>query len=190
MLRPDVRKGVFVLVALAVAGTAIVAAILIGDAPTVFAPVVAAAFALMILLAVGGLLGARIILSPREIVVKWLFVRRRRPRAHVAEAVRATITAPRGAAGESLFLLGPRRDLVIRISGAGYTREDLDRLVDALGVPCRVFDGPVTPGEFAESYPGLLPQAERHPYRIAFAVTGVVCAAVLALVLVSVATAS
>jgi hypothetical protein len=71
-----------------------------------------------------------------------------------------------------------------------YTREDLTRLVDALGVPCGGPEGPVDAKEFAKTYPGLVSWAERHPYRIAFAVAGVVCAGAMALALVSIATAS
>lgn len=42
VLRPDLRAGLVVLAVMAVATVCIVAAILIGDAPAVFAPVVGA----------------------------------------------------------------------------------------------------------------------------------------------------
>jgi hypothetical protein len=61
--------------------------------------------------------------------------------------------------------------------------------VNALGVPCGGPDNAVTASEFAKTYPGLVSRAERHPYRIAFATAGVMCAALLVLVLVSIATA-
>jgi hypothetical protein len=100
------------------------------------------------------------------------------------------LVAPRGAPGENLFVLDAHRNLLIRVSGSNYTREDLDQLVNALGVPCSGPTRSVTANEFAETYPGLVSWAERHPYRIAFAIAGVVCAAVMALVLVSIVTAS
>jgi hypothetical protein len=43
--------------------------------------------------------------------------------------------------------------------------------------------------DFGKTYPGLVSLAERHPYRIAFATAAVICAALMALVLVSIATA-
>jgi hypothetical protein len=190
VLRPDLRKGLVTLAIMVVVTVSIVAAILIGDAPTVFAPIVGAVFAVLIILASGALLSARIILTAHEIVVRGLFIRQRRSRSLIAEVVRATIVAPRGAPGESLFVLDAHRNLLIRVSGSNYTREDLDRLVNALGVPCSGPKSSVDANKFAETYPGLVSWAERHPYRIAFAIAGVVCAAVMALVLISIATAS
>nr|BFE32596.1 hypothetical protein GCM10010200_048470 [Actinomadura rugatobispora] len=178
------------MIAMLVATVGIVAAILIGDAPAVFAPIVGGLFAVLIILATGALLSSRIILTSNEIIVRWLFIRQRRSRPRVTEVVRATITAPRGSPGESLFLLDAHRNLLIRVSTGAYRREDLDRLVKALGVPCDGPDHPVNANEFAQTYPGLVSWAERHPYRIAFAVAGVICAAVMALALVSIATAS
>ncbi|GGQ24089.1 hypothetical protein GCM10010187_45770 [Actinomadura coerulea] len=190
MVRPDFRAGLVVLVVLAVAGAVIVAAILIGDAPAVFALIVGGLFTGLIPLAAGALLSSRITLTAHEIVVQGLFGRKRRPRSHVAEAVRASIIAPRGGAGESLFLLDAQRALFFRVQGGLYERDDLTRLVDALGVPCGGPDGPVSAKKFAETYPGLVSWVEQHPYRIAFAVAGVVCAAATAVALVSLATAS
>ncbi|NYE10430.1 hypothetical protein [Actinomadura citrea] len=190
VLRPDFRAGLIVLAVLAAATVSIVAAILIGDAPAVFALIVGGLFAVLIPLGIGALLSARITLTAHELVVQGLFGRKRRPRSRVAEVVRASIIAPRGGAGESLFLLDAQRALLFRVQGGLYTREDLTRLVDALGVPCGGPEGPVDAKEFAKTYPGLVSWAERHPYRIAFAVAGVVCAGAMALALVSIATAS
>jgi hypothetical protein len=172
-----------------VVAVGIVAAILAGDAPTVFAPIVGALFAVLIVLVIGALLRSRIVLTAHEIVVRGLFTRKHRSRSRVAEVVRATLVGPRGERRESLFLLDAHRNLVIRMSDTGYARKDLDRLVNALDVPCSGPNGSVTANEFGRTYPGLVSGVERHPYRIAFAITGIVCAAVMALVLVSIATA-
>lgn len=190
VVRPDFWTGLIVLVVMAMAAAGIIAAILIGDAPTVFALIVGGLFAVLVPLAVGALLSARITLTAHELVVQGLFSRKRLPRSRIAEVVRASITAPRGGAGESLFVLDAQRALLVRVQGGLYAREDLARLVDALGVPCSGPDGPVGAKEFAKTYPGLVSWVERHPYGIAFAVAGVVCAGALALVLVSIATAS
>lgn len=176
VLRPDARTGLIVVTVTVVAGVSIVAAILIGDAPTPFAPIVGALFTAMTALGIVNLLRTRITLTPQEIVVRGVFSGQHRPRSQAAEVVRATITAPRGASGESLFVLDARRDLLIRVSGAGFKREDLDLLVTELGVPCKVFSHPVEPKKFAEMYPGLISKAERHPYRIAFMIIAVICA--------------
>ncbi|MEU9837802.1 hypothetical protein AB0C69_01125 [Actinomadura sp. NPDC048032] len=190
VVRPDFRTGLVVLVVIAVAGAGIVAAILIGDAPTVFALIVGGLFAILIPLAIGALLSARITLTAHELVVQGLFGRKREPRSRVAEVVRASIIAPRGGAGESLFVLDAQRALLFRVQGSLYSREDLTRLADALGVPCSGPGRPVSAKEFAETYPGLVSWVEQHPYRLAFAVAGVVCVTGMAVAFVSLATAS
>ncbi|MGW2306548.1 hypothetical protein [Actinomadura luteofluorescens] len=190
VVRPDFRAGLIVLIVLAVAGAGIVAAILIGDAPTVFAPIVGGLFAVLVPLGIGSLVSARITLTVHELVVQGLFYRKRLPRPNIAEVVRASLIAPRGGAGESLFLLDAQRALLVRVQGSLYTREDLARLVDALGVPCSGPAGPVTAKKFARTYPGLVSWVEQHPYRLAFVIAGVMCAAAMAVALVSLATAS
>jgi hypothetical protein len=189
VLRPDRRRALATLAIMVTLTVSIVAAILAGHAPTVFAPIVGGVFAVLIIVGTGTLLSSRIILTARELVVRGLFTRQRRSRSLVAEVVRATIVAPRGGGGESLFVLDAHRDLLLRVYGGNYTRKDLDRLVSALGVPCSGPGSSVTANEFAETYPGLVSWTERHPYRIAFTIAGVVCASVVALVLVSIATA-
>lgn len=187
VFRPDFRTGLIVLAALVVATVSIVAAILVGDAPTVIAPIAGGLFAAPIILSIGALFSSRITVTAQELVVRGLFTRRRRSRSHIAQVVRATITAPRGTSSESLFVLDAQRNLLVRVSSTPYTREDLDRLVDALGVPCSGPGDPVKAKEFDETYPGLVSLAERHPYRIVFATVGIVCAAALAaLALVSI----
>lgn len=178
VLRPDIRTGLIVLAAAVVAGLGIVAAILLGDAPTVFAPIVGALFTALAVLAVGGILRARIILTRQEIVVRGLFSQQHRPRSHVAEIIRASIITPRGASSESLFLLDARRDLLIRVSDSGFKRDALDLLVAELGVPCTALGHPVEPKKFAKAYPGLITKVEQHPYRLAFAGFAIICAVV------------
>ncbi|GAA4321722.1 hypothetical protein ACFQY7_43405 [Actinomadura luteofluorescens] len=190
VIRPDFRAGLIVLVVIAVAAAGIVAAIVIGDAPAVFALIVGGLFAVMIPLAIGALLSARISLTAHELVVQGLFYRKRLPRSRIAEVVRASITAPRGGAGMSLFVLDAQRALLVRVQGSLYPREDLSRLVDVLDVPCSGPDGPVSAKEFAKTYPGLVSWIEQHPYRLAFVIAGFLCAAVAAVALVSIATTS
>ncbi|MER5423503.1 hypothetical protein [Streptosporangium roseum] len=186
VLRPDARKGAAFLIAALVATVAIVAAILVGDAPTVFAPIVGAVFAVLIALGSCAFFRARIVLTAHEIVLRGIFFQQRRSRSRAAEVVRATLVAPRVSPGDTLFVLDAQRNLLIRVPGSGYAREDIDRLVNALGVPCSGPDHAVDANELAKTYPGLVSWVERHPYRIAFAVAGVVVAAVMTLVLVSI----
>ncbi|MDF5757348.1 hypothetical protein [Spongiactinospora sp. TRM90649] len=156
------------LVAGLVATAVIVAAILIGDAPTVLAPIVGAAFAIPVSLGIGAFVRARIVLTTHEIVLRGIFFERRRSRSDAAEVVRATLTAPRGSPGETLFVLDAHRDPLIRLPVGGYARKDVDRLVSALGLPCGGPDHAVDANELARTYPGLVSWTELHPYRIAW----------------------
>lgn len=79
VLRPALTKGLAVLAAAIVATAGIVAAILAGDAPPVFALIVGVPFAALILLALGALLRTRITLTPDELIEQGLFSRKRRP---------------------------------------------------------------------------------------------------------------
>ncbi|GAA2446500.1 hypothetical protein GCM10010191_74440 [Actinomadura vinacea] len=62
--------------------------------------------------------------------------------------------------------------------------------MSALGVPCSGPGRVVNANELAKEYPGLVSWVERHPYRLAFAIAGMVCAAILTLGLVSIASES
>ncbi|GII57928.1 hypothetical protein Pth03_63170 [Planotetraspora thailandica] len=187
VLRPDRGRALVTLVVLVLISVGVVAAILRGDAPKVFAPVVGALFAVLIILAITALVRGQIILTSQEIVIRGL-VTQRRSRSRVAEVVRAAIVVPQTGATDSLFLLDAHRNLVIRVSGTTYTRRQLDQLVDALGVPCSGPDRPVNANQLAKTYPGLVSWVERHPYRIAFAILA--CCIVIALVAVWIAAAS
>ncbi|MEV0584443.1 hypothetical protein [Nonomuraea sp. NPDC050310] len=72
---------------------------------------------------------------------------------------------------------------MLRVPGGGYAREDIDRLVTALGVPCSGPDHAVNANELAKTHPGLVSRVERHPYRIAFAVLAVVVIVIVASIL-------
>jgi hypothetical protein len=188
VLRPDARKGAAFLIAASVAAIAIVTAILMGDAPPVFALVVGTLFTVPILLGVGAFFRARIVLTAHDVVLRGVFSQRRLPRSQAAEVVRATLVAPRGSPGDTLFLLDAHRNLLIRVPGGGFAREDIDRLVTALGLPCSGPDHAVNADELARTYPGLVSWAERHPYRLAFVIAGVLVAVVMTLVLFSIST--
>lgn len=189
-LRPDTRKGALVLAVIAVCGASVTAAILIGRAPAVFTWIAGVAFAAVLAAGVGYQTRSRISVTPDEIVVRGLVFRRRRSRSRVAEAVRATIVAPRGSPGHTLFVLDAHRSVLFRINASGYTREDIDRLVSALGVPCGGPGRAVSPNEFAKEYPGLVSWVERHPYLLGVVLTGILCVVVLTLVLISIASGS
>ena len=173
----------------AVVAAGVVAAAVAGPAPLALGWIVAALFAVVIVLAAGSLIRSRIVVTAREIVVRGLVFRRRRPRSRVVEAVRATIRGPRVPASDTVFLLDAHRGVLLRLRATTYSRQDMDRLVSALGVPCGGPDGAVTAGEFAKTYPGLVPWAQRHPNLLSFVITGVVCGAALAGALLSIAVA-
>ncbi|WP_165498593.1 hypothetical protein [Streptomonospora litoralis] len=137
---------------------------------------VAALFAVMVVLSALHLYRSRILLTPQEIVHRGAVLQRRRARSSVAEVVRATIVAPQGPHVETVFLLDARRTLLLRINARNYARGDIGRLVRALGVRRSGPRRPVDSGELAKMYPGLhlVSFVERYPYRIGFAITGVV----------------
>ncbi|MBG6092800.1 hypothetical protein [Actinomadura viridis] len=172
--------------------------VLISDVPTVFALIAGAIMAVLIILGAWTFLTARIILTSDEVVVRGPFIRRRQPRSHVTKAVRATIDPmkdplldqQRGVADKSLFLLDAHDTLLIRVRVAYYKRQDVDRLVKMLGVPCSDPHRFRSAKEFDQTYPGLVSWAELHPYRIAFAVVGAMFAVPLAVALVLLTTAS
>ncbi|WP_024876046.1 hypothetical protein [Saccharomonospora piscinae] len=117
---------------------------------------------------------SRVGVTAEEVTVYGLF-QRRRSRDRVAGIVRATVVPIKGGPSEQVFLLDSRRELVLRINGAIYSAQDLDRLVEVLQVPCDGPDQPVTPKQLHGLYPGLVSWAERRPYML----TSIVIAALL-----------
>ncbi|WUI00157.1 hypothetical protein OHR68_42920 [Spirillospora sp. NBC_00431] len=187
-LRPGSGTGLIVLTAAVLSGVGLVTAILIGDAPTMFAPIVGTIWAVLITLGTVAFRTSRITLTPHEVVVRGLFTHRRRSRSRVTKAVRATIHLPNGVGGESLFLLDTHGRLLIRVNVGSYNREDVDQLVEMLGVPCSGLTYFASGKEFEKTYPGLVSWAERHPYRLTLAITGAISLAVamaVAIVLVT-----
>ncbi|MGH3244080.1 MAG: hypothetical protein ACRDNL_27130 [Spirillospora sp.] len=190
-LRPGSATGLIVLTVAALSGAGLVTAILIGDAPTVLAPIVGAIWAMLIALGTVAFLTSRITLTPHELIVRSLFTHHRHPRSHITKALRATIHLPNGAGSENLFLLDAHDQLLIRVNVGTYKHEEVDRLVKTLDVPS---EGPAyfpSAKEFDKTHPGLVSRTERHPYRIAFATVGAVfLAAAIAVAIVLITTTS
>ncbi|TMR06257.1 hypothetical protein ETD83_05150 [Actinomadura soli] len=177
------------LAALGLGGAATVAAILIGGAPTVFAPIVAAFWAVFDRPGGNGL----------PYLPHHPDLARDRRAGAVHPAAPVTLARRKGGArnhpgaegaNESLFLLDAHGKLLIRVGVDYYKREEVDRLVQMLDVPCSGPDYFGSAKEFTKTYPGLVSWIERHPYRIAFAIASVVLAVTIAMVLVSVTTAA
>jgi hypothetical protein len=164
------------------AGVAVTAMLLRG-ASAGAAAAMGAGFAALVVVVLGAFLRSRVTLTADEVVVRGVVITRRRARSRVAGVVRATFTLPRGGPTDNLFLVDADGGLVVRVHGRPFARADLDRLVRALGVPCDGVDRPVTAKEFGKSYPGLVPWAERHPYRLGLAIGGSTIVAVVALAL-------
>lgn len=178
VIRPDSRMALGVLTAMLVAAVGIVALILVSDAPNVAAALVGAFFAMLIILGIGSFLRDRVVLTAQDLTIRVFLIQQRRPRTQIAEVVRATITYSSEGSNENLFFLDAQRKLVLRLGIDLYARKDLDRLIDALGVPCDTIDGQITPKKFTQKYPGLLWKIERHPYRIGIPVAVAICVAI------------
>ncbi|WP_345558943.1 hypothetical protein [Streptomonospora halophila] len=185
-LRPNTRAGLVIVAVVAVLGTALSAAAAYG-AGAGAGLAIAVVFGVLLALSIGHFLRAKIALTPDQIVVRGLLFQQRRARARAAEVVRADIDAHRAPPGDTLFVLDEQGELLIRIAGTYYAREDVDRLVESLGVPCGGPDRTVTAAELATMYPDLrlVSFVERHPWRIGFAVTGVLIAVIAGLMLVA-----
>ncbi|MDT0301732.1 hypothetical protein [Streptomonospora wellingtoniae] len=185
-LRPDTRKAVWHLVTAAVVMGSLVITVTFKFG-LIAALVGGAGFTALIAGAVGHLIRSRIELTADEIVLHGLFFQQRRLRSRAAEVVRAEIHAHRAPPGDTLFLLDTRRELVLRVAGTNYAREDMDRLVRALAVPCSGPDRPVTAGELAKMYPDLrmVTFIERYPVQGGFAIAGILIAMIVGLMLVA-----
>ncbi|WP_235432101.1 hypothetical protein [Nocardiopsis sp. RV163] len=127
---------------------------------------------------------ARIVLTAHEIVIKGAFFQRRRSRSRAVWTIRATVVQPRGGPCDTLFVLDPHGGVLVRVYGANYTAEDMDRLVGALGLPCSGPEGPVTPKELNRFRPGLVTWSERHAYLLGMAFAVALTLAIAAGVLI------
>ncbi|ADH69542.1 MULTISPECIES: hypothetical protein [Nocardiopsis] len=130
---------------------------------------------------------ARIVLTAHEIVLKGAFFQRRRSRSRAVWTIRATVVQPRGGPCDTLFVLDQHGGVLVRVYGANYTTEDMDRLVSALGLPCSGPEGPVTPKELDRFRPGLVTWAEQHAYLLGMAFAVALTLAIVAGVLIGLA---
>ncbi|SEE78276.1 hypothetical protein [Jiangella alba] len=170
-------------IAAVIAVVLVIAGALAGGRPALITGIALAA--VVILAAAAHLWRSRIVAAPAEISARWLFGRRRQDRADAASVVLTTLIRP-GAAARTVFVLGARDQVLMRINGALYAPEDLDRLVEHLELPLGGPDDPVTGARLARAQPGAAGWIERHPAGViliciaAFIVIAVVGGALLA----------
>jgi hypothetical protein len=128
---------------------------------------------------------SRIIVTPHEIAVLGLIIRRRRQRARAVRVVRAHVVPSRGPVSDTVFVLDAAGKTVIRIWGHNYHRADIDRLVGFLGLPWSGPEQPVTANQLSTMYPGLVSWPEAHPFLLGLvgALVAVVGSGVIAIVL-------
>ncbi|MFF0523304.1 hypothetical protein ACFYTC_31760 [Actinomadura nitritigenes] len=79
-------------------------------------------------------------------------------------------------------MLDARDKVLLRIYGSGYRTRDLDRLVDALGLPESGPIDPVTAPELENEYPGLVSWAVKNQYEVGITSAGAVLVALAAVV--------
>ncbi|MFD6950218.1 MULTISPECIES: hypothetical protein [unclassified Nocardiopsis] len=144
VLRPDLRAGWSRLALGMVSGVIVTAGVAFRGGPEA-ALVVGAAWVVLFSLVAAHVHRAGIILTAHEIVLKGAFFRRRRSRARAVWTVRASVVQPRQGPCDTLFVLDAHGGVLVRVYGAHYTAEDMDRLVHALGLPCSGPEEPVTP---------------------------------------------
>lgn len=145
------------------------------------------AWAVLVALVTAHLHRARIVLTAHEIVLKGAVFQRRRSRADAVWTIRATVVQARGGPCDTLFVLDAHGGVLIRVYGANYATEDLDRLVNALGLPCSGPERPVTPRELQRYRPGLVTWFEQHAYLLGMAFAVVLTLAIVAGVLIGLA---
>ncbi|PDP85529.1 hypothetical protein CQJ94_22425 [Glycomyces fuscus] len=186
VLRPGLRAGWARLGAGSVVGVVVTAGVAFRIGPEA-ALVAGAAWTALVVVAAVHLYRARIVLTAHEIILKGAFLQRRRSRSRAVWTIRATVVQPRGGPCDTLFLLDAHGGVLVRVYGASYTAEDMDRLVNALGLPCSGPEGRVTPGELHRFRPGLVPWFERHAYLLGMAFAVAVTLAIVAGLLIGLA---
>ncbi|WP_150255987.1 hypothetical protein [Nocardiopsis deserti] len=186
VLRPGLRAGWARLGVGVVTGVVVTAGIAFRVGPGAALAAGAAWIVLVVVVAVH-LHRARIVLTAHEIVLKGAFSQRRRSRANAVWTIRATVVQPRGGPCDTLFVLDAHGGVLVRVYGANYTTEDMDRLVSALGLPCSGPEGPVTPKQLQSYRPGLVTWFEQHAYLLGIVFGLIVALAVVAGVLIGVA---
>ncbi|QUX29664.1 hypothetical protein KGD83_03550 [Nocardiopsis akebiae] len=125
-------------------------------------------FAIMLLVMVVQLFMARTTVTAHELVWRGLFWHRRVPRAHIVRVVRVTIKEPRMRAIDSLYVLDRYGRTLIRWGDATTTTEDVDRLVDALGLPCERLVEPRTYAQLAQTHAHMMSWIERNQKLMVF----------------------
>ncbi|WP_017573610.1 hypothetical protein [Nocardiopsis halotolerans] len=177
VLRPSLRAGWVKLGFAAVACVLPTAEVWVSFGPGA-GLVAGAVLVVLVALVAAHLHRARIVLTPREIVLRGAFFRRRRSLENAVWTIRATIVQPNAPPADNLFLLDAHGGVLLRVHGTNYTTEDVDRLVHALGLPCSGPEHPVSPKELQRYRPGLVTWAEQHAFLL-----GVAFAVVLTLVI-------
>lgn len=185
VLRPGLRAGWARLGFGVVTGVVMTAAVAFRIGPEV-ALVAGVAWTLLVLAVALHLYRARIVLTPHEIVFKRAFSQRRRSLENAVWTIRANVVQPRGGPCDTLFVLDAQGGVLVRVYGAIYTTEDMDRLVNALGLPCSGPAGPVTPKELQRYRPGLVTWVEQHAFLLGMAFAVVLTLAIAVAVLVGV----
>nr|WP_237683610.1 hypothetical protein [Nocardiopsis sinuspersici] len=148
--------------------------------------VTGAVFIALVSLVAVHLYRARIILTAHEIILKGALFQRRRSRARAVWTIRATLVHSGGDPHDDLFVLDAHGGVLLRVYGANYTTEDMDRLVNALGLPCSGPEGRVTGKQLEEYRPGLVSWVEQHPFLFAAAFCVVLLLAIAVAVLIGV----
>jgi hypothetical protein len=115
----------------------------------------------------------RIVLTDTQLGATDLFGRLRTyPRAEIGSVVRATCPRFRGPPAHNVFLLDRAGARMLRVVDTYFTHDDLDRLVESLGVPVTAPPGVVSGKWLDDQHPGIVPLGTRHPYLVALAVLG------------------
>ncbi|WP_412518662.1 hypothetical protein K8Z49_11400 [Actinomadura madurae] len=77
------------------------------------------------------------------------------------------------ASAEVLFILDAHGNALIKVDGDGFETGDLDRFVDALGLPCSGPDHALSWAKFGRMYPGPVPWDKRHSTLLAILLVSV-----------------
>jgi hypothetical protein len=186
VLRPGLRAGWARLAVGVVTGVVMTAGFAFRIGPGA-AMVVGAVWIVLVVVVAAHLYRARIILTAHEIILKGAVFQRRRSRARAVWTIRATVVQPRVPPCDTLFVLDAHGGVLVRVYGANYATEDMDRLVYALGLPCSGPGEPVTPRQLQRYRPGLVSWFEQHGYLIGAVFAVVLVLAIAAGVLVGVA---
>ncbi|WP_106537434.1 hypothetical protein [Haloactinopolyspora alba] len=185
VLRPAPSKQREILILATVLGAVFVALAAVYGATAALVTAAAVAAGLALLAAASS--RSRIVVTADEIAVVGPLRRRNVSRTRAASVVRTVLIPGRGPIVDTVFVLDGDGQGVLRISGHRYATDDVDRLVEHLGLPVSSPDRPLGMREFAEAYPGTVSRDERQPFRMMLVGAGIgVATIVLLAVLVGV----